>query len=525
MPNRSAEVLFQLIKSLEKSEKRNFKLFVKRHSSPEDLKITVLFDALDKMTEYNEEQLLKKNPSISKQQLSNLKAHLYKQLLTSLRSLADDNIELQLNEQMDFARILYNKGLYQQCLKTLDKTKSLAKSHNQVTYWLQALIFEKKIEALHITRSFGNRAELLSQEVDELNDRLNMIGKLSNLSLQLYSWYIRLGHARDSADVELIKEFFQSNLPANAKEYTGFYERLYLCQSYCWYSFVLQDLITYYRYSQKWFDLFQQETFMQKVETMHYIKGMHNLLTAHFMLGNYEKFDRLLEHFDTYTLTPEVQSSTNHKTQSFIYLYSAKINKHFLEGTFSEGLYLVNEIEEKLVEFELQLDRHRILVFYYKIACLYFGSGDNDKTISYLNRIIHSKVDLRTDLQCYARLLHLIAHYELGNWQLIEYLSKSVYRFMAKMQNLTVVEEEMFAFLKNAFHLPTKEIPAALHQLKSKLEMYKINQLQSRSFMYLDVISWIESKLQHVPVQKIIKEKFDLTIKRKQQGNIPTETV
>ena len=75
---------------------------------------------------------------------------------------------------------------------------------------------------------------------------------------------------------------------------------------------------------------------------------------------------------------------------------------------------------------------------------LYFGLAHYETTIDYLNKIINWKVDLRTDLQCYARLLHLIAHYEIGNYQLIEYLAKSVYRFMAKMQNLSVVEEAIF---------------------------------------------------------------------------------
>ena len=54
MPNRSTDALFQLIKSLEKSEKRNFKLFAKRNSSSGDLKTTQLFDALDKMSEYDD---------------------------------------------------------------------------------------------------------------------------------------------------------------------------------------------------------------------------------------------------------------------------------------------------------------------------------------------------------------------------------------------------------------------------------------------------------------------------------------
>ena len=59
MPNRSTDTVFQLIKSLEKSEKRNFKLYAQRNSGNEELKIIQLFDALDKMELYDEEVLLK----------------------------------------------------------------------------------------------------------------------------------------------------------------------------------------------------------------------------------------------------------------------------------------------------------------------------------------------------------------------------------------------------------------------------------------------------------------------------------
>jgi len=122
MPNRSADAVFQLVKSLEKSEKRNFKLFVRRNSASDELKIIQVFDALDKMTEYNDENLLKKTRGITKQQLPNLKAHLYKQILASLRLIsADGAIDIHLHEMMDHASILYNKGLYIQSLRALDR--------------------------------------------------------------------------------------------------------------------------------------------------------------------------------------------------------------------------------------------------------------------------------------------------------------------------------------------------------------------------------------------------------------------
>ena len=58
MPNRSTDILFQLIKSLEKAEKRHFKLYIKRSSGNEDLKIVRLFDALDKLKDYDEKILI-----------------------------------------------------------------------------------------------------------------------------------------------------------------------------------------------------------------------------------------------------------------------------------------------------------------------------------------------------------------------------------------------------------------------------------------------------------------------------------
>src|SRR4029078_847446 len=154
MPNRSADTLFQLIRSLQKGEKRNFKLYIKRNSSNEDLKIVQLFDVLDKMSEYDESVVLKKIKSIKKEQLANRKAHLYKQILASLRLLeTSENIDLQLQEQLGYARILYNKGLYLQSLKILDKAKKNARNTNQHSFMVQILFLEKKIESLHITRS------------------------------------------------------------------------------------------------------------------------------------------------------------------------------------------------------------------------------------------------------------------------------------------------------------------------------------------------------------------------------------
>ncbi|GAC1419528.1 MAG: hypothetical protein NVSMB67_09930 [Flavisolibacter sp.] len=515
MANRLPDILFQLIHSLEKSEKRHFKLYIKRSSSNENLKIVQLFDAIDKIHDYDEKTLLKKLPQIQKSQLSNLKAHLYKQILASLRLLKSaESIDLQLNEQFDYAHILYKKGLFLQSLRILERSKEVAKAHQKFNFLTQAIGLEKRIEALHITRSMQDRAERLSSEAIEVSTHIDMVARLSNLALQLYSWYIKYGHARNEEDETGVKKFLKDNLPSSAWQQTGFYEKLYLFQSYNWYAFIRQDFLMYYRYAQKWVDLFSQQPLMKRVETGHFIKGLHNLLNAHFDLRNYQKLELTLVEFENFSKTERVQLNDSFRIQAFLYITQAKVNLHFMKGTFKEGIALVPHIEKKLEEDALFIDKHRVLVLNYKIATLYFGSGDYATCIDYLQKIINDNIDLRYDLQCYARLLHLMAHFELGNTSIMESLTKSVYRFMARMENLTVVEEEMFKFLRRSFQLSRHRLKAELETFLQKIKKFEKSRFETRAFAYLDIISWVESKVYNKPMGEIIGAKYTQGRKR-----------
>lgn len=509
MSNRNTDILFLLIKSLEKAEKRSFKLYIKRSSAKEDLKIIQLFDAIDKLIGYDEKVLLKKLPTIEKPQLANLKTHLYKQILASLRLLkSTENIDLQLNEQLDYARILYNKGLKLQSLRILERVKEIARTYNKFSFLTQVITLEKKIETLHITRSTLEKTAHLAIEAVEVSDRISRVTKLSNLALQLYGWYVKNGHARNEEDEVDVKAFFKQNLPQKIDSESGFYEKLYLYQSYVWFAFIRQDFIMYYRYSQKWIDLFTAEPTMIEVETGHYIKGLHNLLNAHFDLRNFSKFESTLKEFEAFAETAVAKHHDNFRIHTFVYISAAKINQCLMLGTFKEGLTLIPHIDEKLTEYELYIDYHRVLVFNYKVATLYFGSGNYSIAIDYLQKIINHNVGLRNDLQCYARLMHLMAHYELGNHNIIEYLIKSVYRFMAKMQNLTVIEEEMFKFLRRSFSISPRKMQPEFVTFLATIKQYEKSRFETRAFAYLDIISWVESKVHNKTMAAIIHDKY-----------------
>ena len=518
MSNRLTDTLFQLMQTLEKAEKRHFKLYIKRSSANEDLKIIRLFDALDTMPEYDEDRLMKKLNPITKTQLANLKTHLYKQLLASLRLLkTTDNVDLQLSEHLDNARLLYNKGLKIQSLKILEKAKEVARTNQKFNFLVQAISLEKKIETLHITRSTTDKTQQMAAEATEVSEHINRVTRLSNLALLLYRWYVLNGHARNEEDEKNIKAYFKEQLPFDINAVNGFYEKLYLYQSYSWYGFIRQNFLQYYRYSQKWIDLFTEQPFLLEIETGHYIKGMHNLLNAHFDLRNFKQFDNTLKQFEAFAVSDAGRRHDNFRTHTSIYINSARINYHLMKGTFNEGVKLVPEIESKLKEYSLYVDRHRILVFTYKFASLYFGSGDYNKAIDYLMQIINGPLDLRMDLQCYARLMHLMAHYELGNDEIIESLTKSVYRFMSKMKNLTVVEEEMFKFLRSAFSLSPKQLKPSLEKFLNKIKHLEKNRFETRAYAYLDIVSWVESKVENKPMSEVIYQKYLKSRHRKKE--------
>lgn len=515
MPKQQTDYLLQLIISLTKAEKRFFRLFVNRNQASGDVLFLQLFDFLDKYKRYDEEMILEKFEGIKKRQISNLKAHLYKQLLLSLRlKHRNENLDIELREKIDYSRVLYNKGLFRQSLDMLDKAKTKANENGLYGISLEVIEFEKLIESQYITRSISSRADELTQSSNELGKKVARANLFSNLALQLYSLYLKVGYVRNQKEYLFVSEFFHSNLPKYELAELDFYEKLYLFQSFCWYHYMIQDFIPYYKYAQRWVNLFEENPQFIDRETPLYLKGIHNLLSALFNLWQHEKFVEVLDKLKAFNEEKKGKASVNVRSQLFLFTYLHEINRHSIEGTFSEGLKVVPEIIKVVEDESFFWDKHRVMIFYYKIACLYFGSGDNKQAIHYLNLIINENYStIREDIQCFSRILCLIAHFELGNDLLVEYQVKSVYRFLSKMQELHKVQQEILRFIRKLPRLFEKDLKKEFIILRNNLKKLKDDPFERRPFLYLDIISWLESKIEGVTVQKVIQRKFGEQIK------------
>jgi hypothetical protein len=501
--------LFLLVKSLTKSEKRQFKLYVGRLGVNADSKFLNLFNLLDKSHVYDETTIIKSG-IVKKQQLANVKAHLYKQILISLRlNPSHQNIRSQIREQIDFASILYHKGLYKQSLKILDKAKETAVQNEEKNMAYEIVELEKVIESQYITRSISNRADELSIQAKELS-RLNVItSKLSNLSLQLYGIFLKTGYAKNEEEATIITDYFNKRLPKYTIKELGFREKLWLYKAHLWYSFLMQDFLKCFKYASKWVGLFYEQPEMIHLNPVFFLKGNNYLLETLFLLNEKEKFEQALIKLDQIVESSSFPKDDNVESLAFLYISLNKLNLHFIDGSFDEGLKLIPKIEADLQQFKNRIDEHHIMTFYYKFACLHFGAGNNRECIAFLDKIISNKsLSMREDLLCFSRVLNLVSHYEAGLDYHLESLLKSTYKFLIKMNDMHEVQKEMIKFIKGLQDIYPNELKNAFKVLLEKLKVYEDHPFERRAFLYLDIISWLESKIENKPVGKIIRDKY-----------------
>ncbi len=510
MPIAKSDHLIELIRSLTKAEKRHFKLFSSRLQRQEGTQFIKLFDILEKIKEIDDDLIRKKLGNIAGVKYANLKRNLYSNVLTSLRLVhASKKVDLEIREQIDYSRILYGKGLYLQSLRLLERIKAVASNHNQEILLLEIIEFEKLIESRHITRSHKDRTNQLSEESGRLTEIISNAVKLSNLKLLMYGKYVQMGHVRSVKDEKIIQQFFKANLPKTPPTRLNTIDLISYHQCQVWYYFILLDFNQCLEHATKWKELFEAKLFLIDRDPDSYMHAMHYVLTCSYNLKQYSVFLKTLRDLEKYREINYNRFNENSKILSFVYVHTSRFHMYFLEGRFKEGMEIVPKTLKRLEKYSEKLDEHRVLVFYFKIAWMYIGVGDHRSASTFLDKIIDLKsIALREDLQGYARLLNLVAHYEMGNKGLLSYLVRSSNYFLKKMHDLNKVQKAILHFFNRLMNADSAKEKELFHAFLPELQALSRDHYEQQAFIYFDIISWVKSKVHGIPLSQVIAQSF-----------------
>jgi tetratricopeptide (TPR) repeat protein len=486
---------------------------------PEDKKMILLFDHLSGLESFEGEDASIKIAAIKSHQMSNLKAYLFEKILMILRMYHASKVkDVLIRNQIDYAQILLERRLYPAAIKCLEKAKKMAKQNFNLELQLEVLKLEKSM----VMQNLSNSTDLVKELVDEvkqLSTQISNINTFNNLSVQLNVMYTRVGFIRDESEYAQLQEFFTRNIGLYRENELSLIEKLNLYRLLVGYYFFMQDFENGHESSQKLVELFNHADSLIEHLPDDYIKALNNLLIAQYKLFRYYEFVETNQVLQKVAQNPNIRVSESIRIRLLKYYFTHEINKYFMTGEFDKGVEtIINQQGQNVQQLISMLDQHSALVLNYKIACLYFGAGNFGMAAKSLNKIIaYTSTDLREDLHCFARIMNLVCHYELNNFDVINHYIVSTYRFLLKKEDLRMFQKVVLKFLKS---LPPdkkddKNLINKFEQLRIQLIQLTDSSYEKRAFIYFDIISWLESKIERLPVQEIIKRKFSQRVAQK----------
>ncbi|GAA4851209.1 hypothetical protein [Algivirga pacifica] len=506
--------VFELVKRLTKTEKRYFKLSVSQHERKgNERKFVQLFDILDKATQYDESSILAQAPDISASQLPNLKAHLYARILQALRQYERNKLtDIEIREMIDYVELLFNRGLYEQCVDIIKKAQKKAHKFESLELQLELYRWEKNVLSMTLGKNNQNRVNNIVKGVEETNNRITNINRYTNLSVKLNSLYMKIGFVKNETDLIAVRSLFELEIPEKPNEDSlSFAEKVQLYRLYVYYYTFIQEIDKAYYYADRWVTLLEDKG-IERIPILElYIQGLNNLLSTLYKLGHYTAFETAqLKLKKLNTLSPTLRND-NIRMKLSKYTIVHEFNRLFMLGHFSVGVDRLNRIKHRIDDFINRLDKHSRIIMYYKISCLYVGNSNYREAIHWLNHIINTQdveIDMREDVHSFARILSMICHYELGNKDVMEYYIRSTYRQLLNKGNMYLMQKYILQFLRKLQNVHTNDrLEKEFISLKEKLEKLTEDPFEKRPFQYFDIISWLESKINKESVQEVIQRK------------------
>lgn len=497
--------LFDLVKSLSKSEKRFFKLTASTedHSSL----ISGLFDEFEKADATDDLRLQKITRAKSKKLHEDPLALVYNTILKSQRTFYAESITgFSLIDEIANLRNLFDKAQYRQCRKMLNKLKETAYNEESFNFILEIISVEKQL--LNMENKFGMTSSSLAGLIKEEQE---VIAKAKNTGefAQLFS---RINYlVRQNMVVKSHKEFEPYNKMLNSpllknpdrcltKKARVIYHH---CRALCFSK--KRDNVQRQSEFKAMVSLMDKHPFIIKECPKRYLSAINNILSVEIESAHYataekliDKFIQLKEHsaFNTTDLQLKIFTST---TNAQLLVYTDG-------GRFEKALPVVNYISSQIKLYREKINKEELLIFYYNFANLYLYTQNFTEAGKYVNLVLNENDNLlRQDLQCFSRLQNIIVHFELKKIPQLKYILKTARDFYGGQKFLFRSEKlvlDMFEELlesgekQQIWQKYLKEFKATLDDSYEKMANY-----------YFDFVAYCESKISGKKMGDIICSK------------------
>ncbi len=488
--------LLLLIESLNQTEKRYFKIFAKRHVIGKSNAYLDLFEAAEnagKKGNYNEDiirkQLIKVIPSGS---FAVIKHYLYNLILRSMRAYHEnDTVSHTLTQRMIDVEFLMQKGLFEKALKIVAAIKSTARTYNRNYILLEVLSLQRRL--MRHTLAKSTEANLIASSEEEILSLQKITTELQfhHIYDQLYVMLQKYYQFRDEKLLNKVQKIIKNPLLNNQDAATTFESIMMFHLIHADHAHLTGDAQKAKFHRQQIINTYEQHPKMKEDESLRYLNSLNNYLASCFQLNDLAEIGDVLQKIKSVIPANQEEEAQIFKSSTYLeLLYYMQTNR------FDDAKKLVPAIASGIKKFGKSLHKGRLLTLYYNVAVLFFVLESFDDCLSWINEIIFGEWEtIRQDIQDSAKILQIIVHYELQNFELLDSLMRSTHRHLKGTNRLYDLETALMQLIKKLMRSADKKERTAAIQAA----IVKVNKLTGKydqgATGIEELLLWMQSRL------------------------------
>ncbi len=488
--------LFDLIKTLGKTEKRYFKRYAK-----DSAHALQLFNALEQHSVFDTIVFHKTNRNKPfYKNLASEKQHLLKVLLQCLNEYhRANNARKQIHFHIDSFELLFQKRQYRLCEKQLHNALKLAKEYHYAAYLPE--IYKLYGKLYQHSGNYVKMEELLERigkEEKELLAELEHAFRLKLIEFRSFSVSRKIGYPRSQKDKKAYENLFASAKPLERKD-PSLPEQLSLLTIKNYYFDAFPDKKPLMQVRKKWLELADENENFRKENAMQYLVGLNNLANSYDELGMEAPLQQVLQKINAHP-----HKNLDERIRTFIYYYNLKLVGDITAGRFKECVANFPEAEKGLTQYGRWFHPEYRLSFRYLFAYGYFGAGRYKEALKWTHEIIanYPKETLE-EYYNFARVFILLIYFELGHDGLLEYEMRSAKRYFKKREKLFTLEKILLDFMRGAIAPEgIKVSKESLRELKNNIAKAKENPYEQQLFALFNWEGWVESKVRGITFEE-----------------------
>ncbi|WP_430399111.1 hypothetical protein [Flavobacterium sp.] len=432
-----------LILSMTMNEKRHFKIFFQKINFGSQNKYLIIFDLINKYGKIDE-KLIKDHLNDYEYSIKNISYdinYLNKLILRALNDFhSEKTISLKVKENLKSIEILFYKGLYDECLKLINKAKKICAKNENLSLTLELLSWEKKCSGY----SFGlQAAKEVNEKVDVYIDKLvenrlitdlyyksylikNSIGKTSNKKINTQIIEI--------IDNETIKNF---NIENNSIQTQIFYKLIFAN-----YYHVIEDSKKELLFLEQASEISNNNDYYKKENPLDYISIFIRIIDIYKKSNNntfYDKVNELRNFENILDFQKEVSIE-----RIFIHTNQAELDFLIFNNDIENAKIKMNDLIKKLNHNKFNIEPYHYIAIYYQFSAINLLQTEYSQSLKFINKALNEfKLNERPNTYIKSEILNIVIHFKLKNHKLVLYCFENFNKKYKKIYKLSFIEKNL----------------------------------------------------------------------------------